>query len=206
MPTLKTTQVLLFGAVLTVGLIVALFPFFPRQLGIDEGNIAKRDLVSPRDETFESLVLTEQARDLAALAVPDVLVSDPDVASSQLAALDVSTATIANVREDESLDEAEKRQALLALVSRDSTDTIFGLSDERWQRVAVEAGQVLGIVLESSIAPGGEEEAQDGLGQLLSPDIDGDEENVVIDLVRPLVVPTLVVDEDATNVAREAAR
>ena len=51
-----------------VDVFLALFPFFPKQLEIDEGDIAKRDLVSPRDETFVSDVLTEQARDLAALA------------------------------------------------------------------------------------------------------------------------------------------
>lgn len=205
MPSLKTPQVLLFGAVLTVGLIVALFPFFPRQLGIDEGNIAKRDLVSPRDETFVSQVLTEQARDLAALAVPDVLVPI-DVAPEQLRKLDAAAATIVDIREDGSLDEAGKRQSLLVLVSRDGTDTILLLSDERWQRVVVEAGQVLGGVLESPIAPGSEGDVRDGLIQEIATDLTADEAEVVSNLVEPLIVATLGVDEAATNVAREAAR
>lgn len=205
MPSLKTPQVLLFGAVLTVGLIVALFPFFPRQLGIDEGNIAKRDLVSPRDETFESQVLTEQARDLAALAVPDVLVPI-DVAPEQLRKLDAAAATIADIREDGSLDEAAKRRSLLVLVSRDGTDTILLLADDRWQRIVVEAGQVLGTVLRSSIAPAAVDDVREGLIQRIATDLTADEAAVVADLVEPLVVSTLGVDENATNVARQAAR
>ncbi|MCI0855473.1 MAG: hypothetical protein J4N98_02195, partial [Chloroflexi bacterium] len=155
MPSLKAPQVLLFGAVLAFGFFLALFPFFPKQLEIDEGDIATRDLVSPRDETFVSTVLTEQAMDLAALAVPDVLVADPNVAPSQLAKLDESAAAISEIRQDDDLDEASMRQALLAIVSRDGTDTILILSDERWQRVVVAAGQVLGGVLAGSITPGG---------------------------------------------------
>lgn len=205
MPSLKAPQVFLFGAVLAIGLVVALFPFFPRQLGISEGDIATRDIVSPRDATFESTVLTDQARDLAALAVPDVLLP-VEVAPAQLEELDTNTATISDIRQDDSLDEAEKRQQLLTLVSRNSTDTILSLSDDRWQRIAVEAAQVLGSVLEGSIAPGGEAEARDGVIRQVGTDLTSNEADVVADLVRPLVVPTLGVDETATEEAREAAR
>ena len=206
MPSLKAPQVLLFGAVLAFGFFLALFPFFPKQLEIDEGDVATRDLVSPRDETFVSTVLTEQARDLAALAVPDVLVADPNVAQSQLAKLDESAAIISEVRQNDELDEASKRQALLAIVSRDGTDTILILSDERWQRVVVAAGQVLGGVLAGSITPGGEELVREELLQQIATDLTADEANVVADLASPLVVPTLVVDAEGTDAAREVAR
>ena len=206
MPSLKAPQVLLFGAVLAVGFFLALFPFFPKQLEIDEGDTATRDLVSPRDETFESSVLTEQAKDLAALAVPDVLVADPNVGPVQLAKLDESAAVISEVRQDDDLDEASKRQALLAIVSRDGTDTILILSDERWQRIVVEAGQVLGTVLAGSITPGGEEMVREELLKIIATDLTADEANVVADLASPLVVPTLVVDAEGTDAAREVAR
>ena len=206
MPSLKAPQVLLFGAVLAFGFFLALFPFFPKQLEIGVGDIATRDLVSPRDETFESAVLTEQARDLAALAVPDALVADPNVSPSQLAKLDESVAIISEVRQDDDLDEASKRQSLLAIVSRDSTDTVLILSDERWQHIVVDAGQVLGIVLAGSITPGGEEVVRQELLQKIATDLTADEANVVADLASPLVVPTLVVDAEGTDAAREVAR
>ena len=71
MRSLKPPQVLLFGAMLTIALVIALFPYFPRQLGVSEGNIASRDIRSPRDATFESETLTEQAREAIANAVAD---------------------------------------------------------------------------------------------------------------------------------------
>ena len=40
------------AAALAAGLIFALFPFFPRQLGIDEGDITTRDLLSPQYRNF----------------------------------------------------------------------------------------------------------------------------------------------------------
>ncbi len=206
MPSLKAPQVLLFGVVLALGFFLALFPFFPKQLEIDEGDIAKRDLVSPRDETFESTVLTEQARDLAALAVPDVLVTDPNVAQLQLDKLDVNASIISDIRQNDELDEAAKRQSLLALVSRDGTDTILVLSDERWQRIVVDAGQVLGAVLSGSIQPGGEELVREDLLLQIATDLTADEANVVADLASPLVVPTLVVDAQGTDAARDVAR
>ncbi len=206
MPSLRAPQVLLFGVVLALGFFLALFPFFPKQLEIGEGDIATRELVSPRDETFESKVLTEQARDLAALAVPDVLVADSNVLPAQLAKLDENAAVIGEIRQDDDLDEASKRQALLAIVSRDGTDTILTLTDERWQRIVVDAGQVLGTVLAGSITPGGEEMVREELLQQIATDLTAGEANVVADLASPLVAPTLVADAEGTDAARDVAR
>jgi hypothetical protein len=38
-----------FTAVLGAALALALFPLFPRQLQVHEGDVASRDLTSPRD-------------------------------------------------------------------------------------------------------------------------------------------------------------
>ena len=206
MRSLRPPQVLLFGAMLAIALVIALFPYFPRQLGVSEGDVASREIRSPRDATFESETLTDQARESLANAVADVLVPDLNVAPDQLVELDQIIVSIGQVRESVSLDQPSKRQELLRIVDRDSTDTILALPDDRWQRVVVEAGQVLGGALAGSIAPGGVETARDGLLQQVSPDLFAAEAKLVADLLRPYVAPTLVIDEDATEQARAVAR
>lgn len=206
MPSLRPPLLLLFGVVLAAGLVVALFPFFPRQLSVSEGDVATRKIISPTDATFESTVLTEQAREAAAGVVRDVLVPAPEVRNEQLAQLDELMNSIGQVRTNDALDQAAKRRSLLEITSRDSTETILALSDERWQDARLEAGRVLGTTLSQSIPPGGAEAAQEGVIESISADFSADEANLVADLVGPLVEATLVVDQEATEEARDVAR
>ncbi|MEX0787092.1 MAG: HDIG domain-containing metalloprotein [Dehalococcoidia bacterium] len=206
MPSLRPPLLLLFGVVLAAGLVVAIFPFFPRQLSVSEGDVATRDIRSPGDETFESDVLTEDARAAAAGVVRDVLVPAPEVRSAQLAQLDELMNSIGQVRTNDALDQAAKRRSLIDIISRDSTETVLALSDERWQEVRLEAGRVLGTTLSQSIPPSGAQPARDQVIESVSADFAADEANLVAGLVGPLIEATLVVDEEATEQAREVAR
>ena len=208
---LSPSQVFLFGVVLAVALVVALFPFFPRQLPVTEGDVVSTDIRSPRDKTFASEVLTEQAREEAALAVPSVLTFDPAASSQQLAALLAATDAAAQVRQDQDLSETEKRARLLSIqelagLSRGSIDTILALSDDRWRLVADEAERLLSAVMTRSISPDAVAEEQGRLLQEVSADLFADEAELAAGLVRGLIVPTLTVDEEATAEARDAAR
>ncbi|MCH7811146.1 MAG: HDIG domain-containing protein [Chloroflexi bacterium] len=211
MRSLTPARVLLFGVFLTGALFLALFPIFPRQLRAQEGDIASHTIHSPRDETFESAILTEQAREAAARAVPDVLEIDPDVRVDQLATLAAATISIAQVRDNATLDDAAKRAQLLGVqslagLSRTSIDTVLALSEERWNRVAQEAGEVLERGLSEEIRPDEEAAHRDDLLAQISPDLSATEANFVDDLIRPLLVATLVVDEEATKLQQDTAR
>jgi len=208
---LSPSQILLFGAVLAVALVVALFPFFPRQLPVTEGDVVSTDIRSPRDKTFESEALTEQAREEAALAVPPVLTFDPAASSRQLAALSAATDAAAQVRQEQDLSETEKRAKLLGIqelagLSRGSIDTILALPDDRWRLVADEGERLLSGVMTRSISPDAVDEEQGRLLQDVSADLSADEAELVAGLVRGLIVPTLTVDEEATAEARDVAR
>ncbi len=207
---LTTPQVLLFALALAVALVVALFPLYPGQLRVAEGNVAARTIRSPRAATFESDVLTQRAMEDAGRAVPDVQVYDPTVRDEQLAKLAAATVSIAEVRDNASLDDAAKRARLLSVenlsgVSRGSIDAVLALPPDRWPAVVTEAEQALAGAVGQSVAPEGIQAAQDGLRNQISPDLSGDEANFVAELVRPLIVPTLVVDQAATEQARETA-
>jgi putative nucleotidyltransferase with HDIG domain len=208
---LSAQQVLLFGVFLTAALVAALFPFFPRQLGVSEGDVASRDVHSPRNKTFESDVLTNQARDAAALAVPPVQVYDPATQPRQLSKLSDALRSVESVRADPSLSESAKRARLLGIrdlgsLSRRSIDTVLALQDDRWQLVRQEAEQALTEVLGRSIPEEAVQSERDSLLAGISPDLGADEANLAADLIRPLVIVTLQLDEDATDAARQAAR
>ena len=155
---LSPPLVLLFAVALALALLLALFPVFPRQLTVEEGDVAARTIRSPRDKTFVSAVLTEQEREKAAEAVPEVLVFEANVRSDQLSALATASAGIARVRANDALDAAAKRARLLRItelseLSRSSIDTALALPDPRWQGATQEAEQVLRGVMTASIPP-----------------------------------------------------
>ncbi len=211
---LSRRHVLLFGAVLAAALFVALFPvvIFPRQLRVEEGDIASRTIRSPRDLTFESELLTEQAREAAAREVEEVLEFDSNIGARQIALLATATSSVAEVRANDALDESAKRAELsgiqrdLGVLSRRSIDTILGLSDGRWREVEREADDLLTRELSQAISSENVGSAQDSLLSKVSTDFSAAEAEVVADLVRPFIAPTQVVNEEATAQAREEAR
>lgn len=211
MRSVTSPRVVVFGTVLAVALVLALFPFFPRQLPVREGDVASNDIRSPVDRTFESDVLTEQEKETAAQVVREVFRFEPSVPSAQLAELIDATGEVLQVRQDDDLTATEKRGELLGIVelgglSRASIDTILALSGTRWQEISNEAEQVLAEVMTTSIAPEDVEAEQNRLTQRVSANLSAREAGLVADLVRPLIVPTLVTDEESTAEARDAAR
>ena len=206
----RPLHVFLFGVALAVALVAALFPFFPRQLSVDEGDIAVRDIRSPQDKTFVSDILTEQAREQAAAAVPEILVFDSSLRTQQLTALSEATGAVASVRDSDSLDDSAKRARLLGIpglsgLSRTSIDTVVTLGNERWSGVADEAQRVLSDILNTSVAPEAVAAEQNSAIQRVGTEFSANEANLVADLVRPQIVATLSIDQAATEQAREAA-
>ncbi|MGB6838583.1 MAG: HDIG domain-containing metalloprotein, partial [Dehalococcoidia bacterium] len=200
-----------FAVALAAAVVLAVIAFFPHQPQVQEGDVASRDLTSPRDVAFESELLTERSREEAAAAVPDVLSFDPTVRAQQTSRLDTAVARATQVRDDRVLDQSAKKEALgriqnLGGLSQRSLDTILSLPAERWQVVINEAREALSATMDESIGPDAVGAAKDALGQKISPALTGDEALLSTELVRPLVVPTLVVDQQATDAARETAR
>ncbi len=203
---LSTATLVAFAVALAAVLIIALFPVFPRQFSIHVGDTASRTVKSPRSVSFESPTLTRQRRDDAAKAVPPTLVFDPSVRSAQLEAYDAATAQVTQVRAQQT-DIARKRDALASLsLSPRSLDTALTLSDDRWQAVAAEGRRVLNAELSASLDEAAATNAGTTVDSLITVDFVADEALLTAELVRPLIKPTLTVDQTRTDQAREAAR
>jgi putative nucleotidyltransferase with HDIG domain len=194
-----------FGVALGALLLIALFPIFPRQFHVRVGDTASRTVKAPRNASFESASLTQQKRDDAAKAVPDSLVYDASVKSKQLAAYDQATAQVAQIRAQ--TDAARKRDALSALqLSSRSIDTVLALPNDRWQAVAAEGRRVLQQALSVSLDDASVKSAKDSVDSQIAPEFVADEALLAAELVRPLIVSTLTVDQAKTDQARTTAR
>lgn len=195
----------IFGIALAALLAVALFPIFPNRQTVRVDDIASRTVKSPRDVSFQSDFLTEQARQAAAEAVAPRLAFDPGIRTEQLAAFDRLVRGISDARN--LTDDARKREALGALgLSERSVETVIALPPDRWLSVIAEGQRVLSDELNTSLDEASAAERRDSVDSLIAPDFGADEAILAAEIVRRQIVPTQVVDEEATEAARQAAR
>ena len=198
------------GAVIAVGLFIVLFPWFPGADRLEADVSAPLTLASPRDVSFDSEVLTEQQRTAAAAAVPDVLVHDPGIADRQLIELERQLKEINDARTDPSLSasarESEIRRVAGTALSPRATAVFARATSSEWQALTDEATNALQNVLAGSITDNQVPDAQQRAVGVLSPFLSGDQLIALTELLEPLVVATVVVDEEKTAAARDGAR
>jgi putative nucleotidyltransferase with HDIG domain len=197
--------ILAFGVALGAVLLIALFPIFPRQFDIRAGDTASRTIRAPRSASFDSPTQTKAKRETAANAVPASLVFDPSVRTKQVGAYDKVAAQVTQIRA-QSTDTARKRDGLAALsLSPRSVDTALALTDARWQAVTAEGRRVLNQQLSASLDDAAVKSAKDSVDTQITVDFVADEALLTAELVRPLIDPTLTVDQARTDQARQAA-
>jgi putative nucleotidyltransferase with HDIG domain len=195
----------LFCIALAALLVVALFPIFPDRLDIRVGDTASRSVQSPRNLTFESAFRTEQDREAAAAAVPLAVRYDDRVRAAQVVDYDELTAQIQQVRALP--DDARKRDALAALrLSSRSVESAIVLPEDRWTTVREEGRRVLNDSLSVSLDSAAATEKAADVDAAISPDFLADEALLAAELVRPLIIPTLAIDEAETDRDRQAER
>jgi len=207
---ISRAQALIFTAVLALALGLSLFPSFPRQLKVHEGDVASRTFRAPRDISFQSDVLTEKGREEAAAAVPESVVFDPSVRTEQLAKLDAVLGEMTGVRNSLALTPQGKSSALGRIanlnLSQRASPLTLSFTDEQWAAVSNEARRVLSEVLSESVGEEATNSTRDRVRELISQELGSDQALVAEELARPLVVANLRVDQARTDEAREAAR
>ena len=111
----RVLAVWLVSGLAIILILVARVPF-TGQVTVEEGEVAQRDIVAPRQITFVSEVLTQQRRDMAANAVPDVYdPPQPRIGRQQLTLAAQIIESIGTVRNDSSTDTAAKAAHLTAI-------------------------------------------------------------------------------------------
>ena len=207
---LNRAGALLFSAALAALLTLALFPIFPRQLQIQEGDVASRTWQSPRTFSFESAVLTEKQRDQAAAAVPDVLVFNSDAGKTEIGKLETLISGVSGVRDSGDLTRSQKLSALHGTDNFSAPDLepfVLDMPASQWQKVSSEARTVLGEVLAGTVGRDQENSIADQIPQHLDSSLSFEEAALVEAMVKPFIVASdLQVDGSKTDEQKKAAR
>ncbi len=173
------------------------------------GQIADRTIKAPYTATFESQLLTEQARREAYDDARNVvLVRDPAVEATQLEALNRLLSQIEAIRAQRGTDLAaatQQVQSALEGLNAEDAQYLVSLSDASWGRIEGEARRVLSAVMAEDVRSDNVARIKEQLAERVSLELTAVERRLVVVLVRPFIRPNVRVDEQATRAAREAA-
>ena len=203
--------VLLVFALLAAGLILWLTGDAERSLALHVGDVAPRDVMAPYALQYESEVLTEQQRELAAQNVAPVYSApDPAIARRQLEQLRTALDFVSQVRADPQATMAQKKADLLALdkvhLTPQQAEYLLRLSDAHWKIVQSEAERVLEQVMRSTIREDTLEQVRQSIPTLIRLDLSPEQAELVETFVRAYVAPNSLYSPQLTAKAREQAR
>jgi putative nucleotidyltransferase with HDIG domain len=195
---------LLLTAILSLDLV-------PRLYEIHEGDVAALPIKAPRKVSYPSQIRTRAAREAAAAQVPPVIELDRDKVVQQTRGLSDLIQAINGVRNDpnrRALD--QKQQAIRQLTTPPLSDStaqqLAQLDDYRWASISNESQRLLQDVLRDRISDSSVEEVRQDLPLRVSPFFAAADRAVVVELVQRFVSPNLVLNQQATERARQEAR
>lgn len=175
------------------------------------GQVAPQEITAPFSITFESKVLTDQARKEAAAGVdPVFLPADPSIAKAQLETLNNALYFFSSVRNDQFSTQQQKindmRSTAKLTMTDETYEAILELTEEDWQAITTEANRVLELVLRDSIRNDQIGRTRSNLPAVIDFGFKTDQTQLITMIVSPLIVPTSLFSEEQTQQAREVAR
>ena len=183
----------------------------PSLYSLSAGDVVQQDILAPRDNSYTSDILTNQAQTEAANKVsPVYLPVDPGIARRQLTELRNALRFISSVRADSYATPAQKLNDLSALPflqeDADLANQMLSRSEPQWQIIQTEALSVLEQIMRDSIREDQVENAQQGIIALISYALPEDQATEVANIVTPFVVANSLYSEEKTILAQEQAR
>lgn len=184
------------------------------QENLAEGQVAERDIRAPRAVTFDSVSLTEEARDAAAADVSPLTTNikpPTDNREDQLAVLDSLSrrvTTILERRDAGAIEAAEVAERISAEPEITFSDraTVAQLTPAQWEQVVAAAATALDMTLQARIIEGDLSEIRDEVRELITADLLEEQRALAGNLAASLVEPTDVVDQQLTEEEQNRAR
>jgi len=214
----KTARLWLIFAGGLIGTIIAINLPLTQDVSsivVDVDDVSSSEILAPSDYSYASEVLTEQARQDAANAVPNYYdPPDSQVARQQLGRLQAVLTIIDSDRVELRETGTSREQILEELTSlenlqldEETANIILDLQDNRWLAIKLEAESVHQQVMRDEIREDRLDEARRtvpafvGISTSLSPS----ETDLVIHLVSAFVAPNSLFNDEATQAARDSA-
>ncbi len=220
-PILKNTTARLQGIVmvglaviyLILGTIVlaydAIFPS-DNTYQLHAGDIASDDIFAPEDRTYESAVLTDQARQVARNNARPVYDRIPNVSRDQVETARNIVEYITLTRNDQYATREQKLSDLQAIEVLKVLDiafwqTILDTSFNDWQAIEAETVAALERTMRRDISPELLTEERQAVPSRVDASLPESQQSVVVAIVRELVVPNSQLNEAETLAAQEMA-
>jgi cyclic-di-AMP phosphodiesterase PgpH len=206
------------GFGLALGLVLGIILALPLSAtaGIAKGAPSPVTLHAPRSLTYESEVLTRRAQDDAANNPANVQVrSDPGVQRQQRSAMSQVLDAITQVRANTTLTPEQRVQSIGSLPTLAISETLalqmINLSDERWQIITDEARRVYDEIWQNYDSAITNADLQAIRERELpyvqvAPTLDATQRSLVIYFVNAFLKPNRIIDQEATDLRRQAAR
>ncbi len=180
---------------------------FPMEIG----DVASQDILAPYSLTFESEVLTDQARQEAANAVnPIYLPTDPSIGRRQVEQLRTILYYLTTIRQDTYASREQKLSDIRAIdetnFSEETRNRVLEISESRWEAVESESTNVLEQIMRNTLREGDIYGAKRNIPSLIDFSFPEDQATIVVELVEPFIVPNSLYSEEQTEAAREEAR
>ncbi len=200
-----------FGLIGTVAALSVSSSQSGSTVALQAGDVAAQDILAPHELSYDSSVLTDQAKAAAEQAVADIY--DPPnsaIARLQLERLSSGLDFISAVRADEFATSEERLQDLMAmkdlLLDSQEAQTLLGLPASRWEAVRLESLAVLEQIMRGEIREDRVDDASRGIRSLISFGMADEQAQVVEEFVSAFVIANALFNEEETNSARQAAR
>ncbi len=204
-------SLLLIALGFALAIFVAVVPVTSNTLSLDEGDLATRTIRAPRDISFVSEALTDRRQEEAAAAVPDSLTYDPAVAVKQQAELNTILSGIGGVLNDQRLATSSARAGALERVDKlnlspGSLAMLSEMSPAEFRRLDTEARRALAGVFQESLPASGIQETRERASTFVTSAADRATSTLIAEVIRPLILPNLAVDNARTQAGRDGAR
>ena len=177
----------------------------------DVGDVASRDIRSPRRAAYVSEIETQRQRDLIEASVMPVFTPpDAQVSRRQLSAARALLDRLRQIRIDAALLPDDRIKQLMGLpgltLSRTDAESVTRFSDAAWTQVDSQVIGVLDDALRTPIQPDTLAQAREKIGNQISLNLSQDEARVATTLVQALLVPNTNYDAAETEQHRQRAR
>ena len=181
------------------------------QIQLAVGEVAPYDVDAPRQITYESEVLTEQAKERAAQQVPDQYDSaEGRVRRQQVERVREILDFITIIRTDALAGTELKTDYLLAIndleLDAETVLDILGASPKEWETVVIEVPLTLDRVMREEIRETNISVVQRRVPSFVSTDLPDLVTNTTVDIVRSLIRPNSLINKERTEEAKQLAR
>jgi cyclic-di-AMP phosphodiesterase PgpH len=196
-----------------IGAILALTLPSTQQDGavaLQSNDVSPQDILAPYALTYISEVLTTEAREQAASAVPDIYAPPSSrIGRQQLDSLRSTMDYIEAVRADTFAESDQKLIDLRSLahirLGNDISTALLELPDPRWDILRLETTSVLEQAMQNEIREDRLEEARRAVATTVSISLTENEADLVVQLATAFVTPNALYDDESTENARQEA-